>query len=106
MAISFTVIEDCASLGSCLQLECMISLSLSFGSYFFYLHLQYSPNVSDIKPIVTIVRYYMLHYILCLSVAKLEYLSLRHILWLGEVTTIAYRLFCIALYSSDCLDYF
>lgn len=104
MAISSTVIEDCASLGTCLQLESMISLSF-LGTFFIYFHLQHSPNVSDIKSIVNIVRHYRLDYILCFSVEKLEYLSSCHILWLG-VIAIAYRLFCIALYSSDCLDYF
>lgn len=54
---------------------------------------------------VNIVRHYLLHYILCLSVKKIEYLSLCHFLWLGEVTTIASRLFYTALYCSDCLDY-
>lgn len=88
MAISFTVIEGCANLGTCLQVECMISLSLAV----IYL-LALTLNVSNIRPMVNIVRHYMLHYILCLSVKKIEYLSLCHFLWLGGVTTIAYRLF-------------
>lgn len=65
MAISFTVIEGCANLGTCLQVECMISLSLAV----IYL-LALTLNVSNIRPMVNIVRHYMLHYILCLSVEK------------------------------------
>lgn len=64
MAISFTVIEDCASLGSCLQLECMISLSFLWQLFLLlaftvFSKCQWYKTNSDYSKILHATLYYL-----------------------------------------------